>query len=333
MSANDRAASKQDGKSDKREPSASKTTSAARHWKPLATFIEREQQLGLWAQRRGAIWLFAYEFIRFGVKQAWACLFGGAMLALLIGTYLWYPAGAKLARYDFLVIASLAIQAAMLLFKLETLEEAKVILLFHIVGTAMEIFKTAVGSWAYPEPSLLRIGGVPLFSGFMYAAIGSYIARVWRLFDFEFTRHPKNRAVFLLAGSAYVNFFTHHYTVDFRILLFGFAFILFGPTIVHYRIWKRHRSMPLLLGLFLVALFIWFAENIGTFVGAWVYPHQSSVWKPVALSKLGAWFLLMLISYALVAVVHGVRTRPARLSRFVTAGASPGLAAAPDHKA
>jgi uncharacterized membrane protein YoaT (DUF817 family) len=31
---------------------------------------------------------------------------------------------------------------------------------------------------------------VPLFTGFMYAAIGSYIARCWRLFDFRFTRHP-----------------------------------------------------------------------------------------------------------------------------------------------
>ena len=53
------------------------------------------------------------------------------------------------------------------------LEEAKVILAFHLVGTAMELFKTHMGSWEYPEPSLLRIGGVPLFSGFMYAAVGS----------------------------------------------------------------------------------------------------------------------------------------------------------------
>ena len=32
--------------------------------------------------------------------------------------------------------------------------------------------------------------------------------------------------------------------------------------------------MPLLLGFTLVALFIWFAENIGTFTAAWIYPHQ-----------------------------------------------------------
>jgi len=36
----------------------------------------------------------------------------------------------------------------------------------------------------------LRIMGVPLFSGFMYACVGSYMARVWRIFDFRFDRFP-----------------------------------------------------------------------------------------------------------------------------------------------
>ena len=121
------------------------------------------------------------------MKQAWACLFAGLMLALIIGTWAWYPKGATLARYDFLVIAAVLIQALMLAFKLETWEEARVILVFHVVGTAMEVFKTSVGSWMYPEPSLLRIGGVPLFTGFMYAAIGSFMARVWRLFSLLFS--------------------------------------------------------------------------------------------------------------------------------------------------
>jgi len=83
---------------------------------------------------------------------------------------------------------AILIQLLMLLFKLETWEEARIILIFHIVGTVMEIFKTHMGSWIYPEPSVLRIMGVPLFSGFMYACVGSYIARVWRIFDFRFDR-------------------------------------------------------------------------------------------------------------------------------------------------
>lgn len=149
-----------------------RSDSAARIWAPLGRFIDAEARLGAWAERRRAT-LVLYELTRFGIKQGWACLFGALMLALLLGTHFLYPRGAFLPRYDFLVIAAVAIQAAMLGFKLETWEEAKVILLFHLVGTAMEIFKTSVGSWIYPEPSLLRLGGVPLFTGFMYAAIGS----------------------------------------------------------------------------------------------------------------------------------------------------------------
>ena len=132
--------------------------SAARLWAPLARFIDWEAQLGEAAEARVPAAHFAHEFVRFGVKQAWACLFGALMLMLLIATHLFYPKGAELARYDFLVIAAVLIQVVMLGFKLETIEEAKVILVFHVVGTVMEIFKTSVGSWLYPEPSLLRIG-------------------------------------------------------------------------------------------------------------------------------------------------------------------------------
>ena len=58
------------------------------------------------------------------------------------------------------------------------------------VGTLMELFKTSHGSWIYPEHNLLRIGGVPLFSGFMYASIGSFIARIQRLLDIRFEAYP-----------------------------------------------------------------------------------------------------------------------------------------------
>ena len=255
--------------------------SAARIWAPLARFIEAETRIGDWAGRRPVTHAL-YEFVRFGIKQAWACLFGALLLALLIGTHWLYPKGASLARYDFLVIAAVAIQAAMLAFRLETLEEAKVIFIFHVVGTAMEIFKTSVGSWIYPEASLLRIAGVPLFSGFMYAAIGSYIARCWRLFDFRFTHHPPLWALALLACAIYVNFFAHHYLPDMRLALFAATVVLFGRCWVHFKVWRVHRRMPLLLGFTLVALFIWLAENIGTFTAAWMYPHQRLGWSLVS---------------------------------------------------
>ncbi len=278
--------------------------SAALLWPPLARFIAGDSALGEAAAALGPWEAGLYEFGRFGAKQGWACLFGGIMVALLIGTHLVYPRGAALARYDFLVLAALAVQAALLAFRLETWEEAKVILLFHLVGTAIEIFKTAVGSWIYPEPSLLRIGGVPLFTGFMYACVGSYIARAWRLFDFRFRRHPPVWSLVAFSVAIYVNFFSHHYAPDLRVILFGATALLFGRTIIFFKVWRAYRQMPLLLGFGLVAVFIWFAENIGTASGAWLYPNQRAVWSMVSPAKLGSWFLLMIISYSLVASLN-----------------------------
>lgn len=247
---------------------------------------------------------WTYEFLLFGFKQGWACLFGGLMLAMLLATRMWWPDHAPVARYDVLTIAALTIQIGMLAFRLETWSEAKVILAFHIVGTVMELFKTSVGSWAYPEPGLLRIGGVPLFSGFMYAAVGSYMARVWRIFDFRFTAYPSRAASQWLAVAIYLNFFTHHWLPDLRWLCFGAMAWLFARTRVYFRNWRDHRWMPLLLGWFLVALFIWFAENLATFSHAWLYPSQRDGWTMVSPEKLGAWLLLMYVSFVLVEGLH-----------------------------
>jgi uncharacterized membrane protein YoaT (DUF817 family) len=251
--------------------------------------------------------LWLYEFLLFGFKQAWACLFGGLLLALLLGTHFFYPEDALLHRYDFLTLAALAIQGAMLAFRLETWAEAKVILIFHVVGTVMELFKTAAGSWIYPEASVLHIGAVPLFSGFMYAAVGSYIARVWRIFDFRYSAYPPRWATWVLAGAIYVNFFAHHWLPDIRLVLFAATILLFARTRVHFRNWRVHRWMPLLVGFGLVAMFIWGAENIGTFAQAWTYPGQEHGWRMVSPAKLGSWFLLMLISFVLVELVAPVR--------------------------
>ncbi len=89
-----------------------------------------------------------------------------------------------------LTIAAVLIQVAMVAGRLETLRELRVVVLFHIVGTVMELFKTDVGSWMYAADGILRLGGVPLYSGFMYAAVGSYMVRVYRLFDLRFSRYP-----------------------------------------------------------------------------------------------------------------------------------------------
>jgi uncharacterized membrane protein YoaT (DUF817 family) len=259
-----------------------------------------------WAAR-SRLNAWAYEFLLFGLKQAWACLFGGAMLALIMATRLWWPADAPLARYDALVLGAVAIQVLLLATKLERWDEALVILIFHVVGTAMEVFKTAHGSWIYPEASVLRIGGVPLFSGFMYAAIGSYLARAWRLFEIRFEHYPPLWGPWLLAVLSYVNFFSHHYVPDIRWGLYAFSVVLFGRGWFQFTPDLKPRRMPMLMGFLLVAVFIWIAENIGTFTATWRYPNQRDGWSVVPISKLGAWYLLMMLSFVLVSLVHRPR--------------------------
>lgn len=247
---------------------------------------------------------WAWDFLLFGVKQAWACLFGGILLFLIIATKYAWPEDAVLTRYDFLFIAALGVQILLIATRLETVSEAKVIFIFHVVGTVMEIFKTAHESWTYPEESLIRIGGVPLFSGFMYASVGSYIARVTRIFKMSYSNYPSGTIVGLIAVFIYINFFTHHYLPDVRGFLFLFIGAVFGRTWVHFTPGRVAHRMPLLVGFCLVAFFIWLGENIATFTSIWLYPAQHGAWKPVGFGKLGSWFLLMIVSFALVTVVH-----------------------------
>ena len=248
-----------------------------------------------------------WEFFLFTFKQAWACLFGGTLLVLVLLTKEFYPQHAVLARYDFLFLAAVTIQVLLLVLRMETIREAKIILVFHVVGTVMELFKTHVGSWEYPEANLFRLGHVPLFSGFMYASVGSYLARVTRIVDMRFTRYPSTVVTVALAVLIYINFFTHHYVPDVRIALFVFVAIAFGRTWVYFRSYQKYRSMPLLLAFCLVAFFLWLAENIGTFANIWVYPHQREGWQLVRFGKFGSWFLLMIISFILVTLVHRPR--------------------------
>lgn len=250
---------------------------------------------------------FVWEFFLFGFKQAWACLFGGILLGLVLITKWHWPAHAWLARYDFLFLSAVVVQALLLILRMETVAESKVILVFHVVGTLMELFKTRVGSWSYPEHNVFRVGQVPLFSGFMYASVGSYIARITRILDQRYTNYPNKKFTVVLAALIYANFFTHHFFWDIRIVLFALVGIAFGPVWVYYRPYRKYRRMPLLLGFLLVALFIWCAENIGTFATVWVYPHQRTSWHLVHFGKFGAWLLLMIISFILVSFVNSPR--------------------------
>lgn len=277
-----------------------------------------ENRLDAWAHRilrdapeRGPRAVFI-ECAVFVIKQAWACVFGASLLVVIVAARLWYPSDAAVAPNDALTIAAVLVQLAMLVFRLESGRELWVIVSFHITGTVMELFKTDVGSWAYAADGILRIGGVPLFSGFMYAAVGSYMVRVYRLFDLGFTRYPRRWVTAVLAVAIYLNFFAHHWWWDARWVLLAGVVLVWLPTIMHARVWRRTIRLPLLAVFSGVAVFIYLAENIATWAGAWAYPDQVEGWQPVSLSKLSSWFLLMIISVVLVAWVYPPRV-PARV--------------------
>jgi len=250
------------------------------------------------------------EFWRFGLKQANASIFGGFLLFVMIVTQFWYPFE-SLHRYDFIFLAAIFFQIFLIATRLESLRESAVIIIFHIVATIMELFKTsdAIGSWSYPEEFYFGIGNVPLFTGFMYSAVGSYLARAWRIFEFEYSYFPPKIYTVFLVIAIYANFFLHHYTIDLRWILIAASIFLFYKTSIYFKVINSHRNMPLLVGLFLVTIFIWIAENIATFVNIWKYPNQTEQWQMVSFAKLTSWFLLMQLSFVLVTLIKDIKLR------------------------
>lgn len=258
------------------------------------------------------------ELVMFVLKLGWASLFGGLLLAGLIVTDWLWDGTEAVHRYDALFAYALGLQVLFLWLRLESWDEARVIVLFHLTGTAMEVFKVHAGSWAYPEPGLIKILGVPLFSGFMYASVGSFMARAIRLFDMRFRPFPPFSWTVLLAVAIYVNFFAHHFLPDARLALFAATALVYGRTWVHFDIGETTYRMPFVLAGVLTSFFMWVAENVGTRTNTWLYPGQE-VWHLVSLSKMGSWYLLIFVSFTTVSLVYrdaliagprGAPTRP-----------------------
>ncbi|CUI84800.1 DUF817 domain-containing protein [Cognatishimia activa] len=259
-----------------------------------------ERHLGDWMRHR--LPFGVAEFVMFVLKQGWAAIFGAALLAgIIISSQIW-QADWPIARYDALLAYALGLQILFLATGMESWREVRVILLFHFTGTAMEIFKVHAGSWAYPGDGIMKLYNVPLFSGFMYAAVGSYMARVIRLFDMRFAPYPPFWTTVLLGTAIYVNFFAHHFLPDIRLALFAATVILFIRTRIWFSIGARWYWMPLPLAAFFSSFFLWLAENIGTFTKTWLYSGQSSdQW--VSFAKMGSWYLLLYVSFVTVTLV------------------------------
>lgn len=74
-----------------------------------------------------------------------------------------------------------------------------------------------------------------------------------------------------------------------------------------YRVLGKARRMPLIATFFLIGCFVWLGENIATFLGAWQYPNQRGGWSMVHPRKISSWFLLVIVSFMIVAQLKHVK--------------------------
>ena len=248
---------------------------------------------------------FARQLLRFGWVEAQCCLFA---VLFFVGLAFVRLVPLPVASADALLIWCLAVTLGLWLVGWETGREVGVIVGFHLVGLALELFKVSQGSWSYPDTGLATVGGVPLFSGFMYASVGSYVCQAWRRFDLRITGYRPRRTA-AVAALIYLNFFTSHVVADVRLPLAVLLLAVTWRTYVRFTVGRRRYAMPLALSFVLIGFFLWLAENAATLLRAWQYPSQESVWSVVHVAKLGSWSLLVVVSIVMVAAVKAYEGR------------------------
>lgn len=242
------------------------------------------------------------QLLRFAWVEAQCCLFAGLFFVGLALVRLVPLPGSPA---DALLLWCLGITLGLWLAGWETGREVAVIFGFHLVGLVLEIYKVEQGSWSYPDTGLASLAGVPLYSGFMYAAVGSYVCQAWRRLDLRIVGY-RPWATAGVAALIYLNFFTSHVMRDLRLPLAVLLLLVTGRAWVRFTVGRRRYAMPLPLSFLLIGFFLWLAENAATLLRAWQYPSQEAVWTLVHAAKLGSWSLLVVVSMVLVAAVKSL---------------------------
>lgn len=242
------------------------------------------------------------RLLLFGWLQARCCAFAAALLGGIAASRLLPEL--PLARYDIVLLYGIALALLARRVGWDSARDTVVLAGCHVIGLLFELVKVQLGSWSYPEAALTKIAGVPLYGGFLYSAVGSYVCRSWHLMQLRLTGY-RPRIMAVLAGAIYINFFSHHWLPDARWVLAGLMLFATIGTWVHYRVGTAQYRMPLALAFALIGFFLWIAENMATYVGAWSYPDQLDGWQPVSLAKAGAWALLISVTFVMAALSRG----------------------------
>lgn len=245
------------------------------------------------------------EFAAFVYKNAISCIFPVFIFLMLAISRI--VDQSILPRYDFLLIVCVLAQLVLFATGIESKREVAVIFVFHGFGVLLEVHKVNVGSWSYPEEAYTKFFGVPLYSGFMYSSVASYICRAWDNFDLQMIRWPHAAIAIPLGALIYGNFFTNAYLLDIRWYIIPVLIVAFWKTKVEFNSNGTLRQMPMLIAFVLIGFFIWLAENIATFFGAWKYASQHEGWRMVETSKLTSWSLLVIVSIIIVGQLKRLR--------------------------
>ena len=259
---------------------------------------------------------------KFFMREARASVFALGLFAGLGLSHLPMP----LARYDFLLVWCLGLQVWMVRSGRERGREIAIVAAFHLLGLGLEAYKVRHGSWSYPEPALTKVWRVPLYSGFMYASVASYMLGARSELGLRVVAMPPRWTLALALGAIYANFLLARVFGDVRWpLVVGLVLLLYRVRVEFA--WGEGRArMPLVLSLALIGGFVFLAENLCTALGAWVYPHQALGWRPVEAGKIVSWGLMSTVAFLALWLLGGFRRREDRPSGARASGRSRGRA-------
>lgn len=238
---------------------------------------------------------YLIQFFSFGFKQLVGVTFG---LLIVIGFILTINSS---YRYDILFVYAIVIQVLLYKIGFENKRDILVVTIFHLIGLSMELIEVGInGSWSYNSSGIFYIASVPIFTGFMYASIGSYMAKEFKLLKLRMEGMPSNIVLIIFSIAIYANFILNNHIFDYRYILIFIMLVLYNPVKLYFTPGRTEYKFNLPLAFFLIGFFIWIAENISTYLGIWSYPNQVPIWHFVHFSKITSWMLLSIVSFNLV---------------------------------